>query len=170
MPRGRFCPSATEQSWVVVPGMYGTHYKHNPLASSVFNNNLDLLIYGCMCVRTLGYKPRYMGRTSNNNKMLINNSLCCFTIRIVYTQITLTKGIRYIDEGFLIWIIPLTYLSYEAVNWACTAGFAYIRYYQFYRFYWFLWCFLSLGNHSGYMNSGYSDVRYIWYIYEDFLI
>ena len=39
-----------------------------------------------------------------------------------------------------------------------------------YRFYQFLWCFLSLGNNLGYMNSGYSDVRYIWYIYEDFLV
>ena len=31
----------------VVPSMHGTHCKHNSLvSSSVFNNNLDLLIYG----------------------------------------------------------------------------------------------------------------------------
>jgi len=36
----------------------------------------------------------------------------------------MTWNIRYIDEGFLVWIIPLTYLSHEAVNWVCTAGFA----------------------------------------------
>ena len=53
-----------------------------------------------MCVEMLGHIPRYTGRTNNNNKMLINNSLCCFAIRVVYTQITVTWGIRYIDEDF----------------------------------------------------------------------
>ena len=98
--------------------MHGTHRKHNPLvSSSLFNNNLSLLIYGCMCVGTLGHIPRYMGRMSNNNKMLINNSSCCFAIRDVYTRITVKWGIWYIDESFLIWIIPSTYLSHEAVIW-----------------------------------------------------
>jgi len=49
-----------------------------------------------MCVGTLGHIPRYMSRMSNNNnKVLINNSLCCYAIRIVYTWITVTwdKGI-----------------------------------------------------------------------------
>ena len=55
-----------------------------------------------------------MGRMSNNNKILINNSLC-FTIQVVCIQITITWDIRYIDEGFLVWISPLTYLSHEAV-------------------------------------------------------
>jgi len=34
---------------------------------------------------------RYMGQTSNNNnKVLINNSLCCFVIQVIYTQSTVT--------------------------------------------------------------------------------
>jgi len=53
---------------------------------------------------------------SNNNKMLINNLSCCFTIWVVYTQITVKLGIRYIDEAFLVWKFPSTYLSHETVN------------------------------------------------------
>jgi len=56
-----------------------------------------------------GHIPRYIGQTSNNNKILINNSLYCFAIRVVYTQIMVTRDIRYTDEGFLIWIIPSMY-------------------------------------------------------------
>ena len=53
-------------------------------------------------VGTLGHIPRYIGRTSNNNKILTNNLLCYFAIRVVYTRSTVTWGIRYIDEGFLV--------------------------------------------------------------------
>ena len=35
----------------------------------------------------------------------------------------MTRDIRYIDEGFLIWIIPSTYRSYESLIWACITGF-----------------------------------------------
>ena len=107
-PCGRFHTPVTEHPGPgsrVVPGMHGTHCKHNPLISSlVSNNNLSLLIYGCMCVGTLGHIHRYMGRMCNNNynKMLINNLLCCFAIWVVYTRITVTWDIRYIDEGFLV--------------------------------------------------------------------
>jgi len=66
-----------------------------------------------MCVETLGYIPRYMSKTSNNNKVLINN---CHAVLHFELYITVTWGIRYIDEGFLIWIILSTYLSYKAVN------------------------------------------------------
>jgi len=34
--------------------------------------------------------PKYMSLTSNNNKILINDSSCHFAIRVVYTQITVT--------------------------------------------------------------------------------
>jgi len=89
------------------------HCKHNQLVlSSVSNNNFSLLIYGCMCIGILGHKPRYMGRLSNNNNILINNSLCS-AIRVVYIQITKMWDIRYIDEGFVVQIIPSTYLSHE---------------------------------------------------------
>jgi len=78
-------------SWVCT----GPHCKHTSLVSStVFNNNLSLLIYGCMCIGMLGHIPRYMGRMSNNNNMLINNLSCYFAIRVVYTQITVKWGIR----------------------------------------------------------------------------
>ena len=42
------------------------------------------------------------------------------------------------DEDFLVWIIPLTYLSHEAVNRACTTGivpFDFIGTIGFYLFY-----------------------------------
>ena len=44
----------------------------------------------------------------------------------------MTWEIWYIDEGFLVWIIPLTYLSNEAVNWVCTADFAMFPFIGFY--------------------------------------
>jgi len=116
--------------WTVVPGVHGTHYKHNPLVSSlVSNNNLSLLTYGCMRVGMLGHIPKYIGKTSNNNKILINNSFYCFTIQVVYTRILVKWGIRYIDKGFFVWIIPSMYLSHEAVNWASTINFACIQFY-----------------------------------------
>jgi len=148
--------------------MHGTHYKHNPLvSSSVFNSNLSLLIYEFMCVGTLGYIPRYMGRMSNNNKMLINNSSRCFANQVVYIRIMVTWDIKYIDEGFLVWIIPSTYLSHKAANWAYTIGFACIRFYSVLSV---LWYFLSLGDNSGYMKSGYSNMWDIRYIHKGFLV
>ena len=166
MPSGRSRVS-TGIAWVVVPGMYGTHCKHNPLvSSSVSNNNLGLLIYGCMCVETLGHIHRYMDRmSSNNNKVLISNSLYCFIIWLVYTQITVTWVIRYIDEGFLIWIIPSTYLSHEVVNWACTADFSVFGIISFINFLSVLWYFLSLWDNSSCMNPRYGNVSYRVYIW-----
>jgi len=63
---------------------------------------------------------------SNNNKVLINNSSCDLAIQVVYTRITVTWDIRYKDEGFLIWIIPSTYLSHEAVIWVVLLVFSYL--------------------------------------------
>ena len=84
MPSGKFRVS-TEISWAVIPGIYGIHCKHNTLvSSSIFNNNLGLLIYECMCVGTLGHIPRYMSKMSNNNnKVLIDDLLCYFSIQVV---------------------------------------------------------------------------------------
>jgi len=53
----------------------------------------------------------------------------------------MTRDIRYIDEGFLVWIIPSMYLSHEAVNWVCTTGvavFAFIRFYFKFPMLWLL--------------------------------
>ena len=44
----------------------------------------------------------------------------------------MTWDIRYINESFLIWIIPSTYLSHEVVNWVCTTGFAIFAFIGFY--------------------------------------
>jgi len=44
----------------------------------------------------------------------------------------MTWDIWYIDQGFLIWIIPSMYLSHEAVNWVCTADFAVFTFIGFY--------------------------------------
>jgi len=62
LPSGRFRVSI-KTSWVVVPSMYETHYKHNPLVSlSVSNNNLSLLIHRCMY-----YQFPITTSVSNNN-------------------------------------------------------------------------------------------------------
>jgi len=51
-PHSRF-RNINGTQWAFIPGMHGTYYKHNSLAfTSVSNNNLDLLIYGGMCVET----------------------------------------------------------------------------------------------------------------------
>ena len=71
--------------------------------------------------------------------------------------------IKYIYEGFLVWLIPSTYLSHEAVNWACTTDFSCIWFYSVLSVLSILWCFLNLGDNSGYMNSGYGDIRYRLY-------
>jgi len=108
--------------------------------------------------------PRYMGRTSIIIKCWYNNSSCCF-FRLYELRTTVTWGIRHIDEGFLIWIIPSTYLSHEVVNWAYTTDFACILFYSVLLVLLILCCFLSLEDSSGYMNSGYGDVSYMVSIY-----
>jgi len=111
-------------NWVVVSDMHGTHCKHNSWVSlSVSKNNLALLRCGYMCDGTLVYIPRHLSKTSDNNKrcQLIIRCMFCNSSRInlVYDDV------RYMvyDEGFLVWIIPSTYLCYEVINWVCTAGF-----------------------------------------------
>ena len=44
----------------------------------------------------------------------------------------MTWDIWYIAEGFLIWIIPSTYLSHETIKWVCTTGFAVFAFIGFY--------------------------------------
>jgi len=38
--------------------------------------------------------------------------------------------IWFIDEGFLVWIIPLVYQSHESIIWACTASFVHTCIYR----------------------------------------
>jgi len=85
LPSDRFWVSS-ETSCAVVPRMYGTHCKHNPLFHHQFS--ITILTHSYMDACGLELTPvhilKYIGRMSNNNKMLINNSLCYFTIRVVY--------------------------------------------------------------------------------------
>ena len=39
----------------------------------------------------------------------------------------------YTDEGFLVWIIPFTYLSRESIIWACTTSFVHARIYRMFN-------------------------------------
>ena len=73
--------------------------------------------------------------------LFISEFLYCFpisviikTTRIVWTQLIVTWGLKYIYEGFLIWIIPSTYQSHESVIWACITSFVHIC---------LTWCFIA---------------------------
>ena len=46
--------------------------------------------------------------------------------QIVRIQTMATCDMWYIDKGFLVWIIPLTYQSRESIIWACTTSFVHI--------------------------------------------
>ena len=76
-------------SWVCTgPTVNITYWFHHQFSMTTST-------YSYMDARGMEHTPihilRYMGRTSNNNNiMLINNSLCCFAIRVVYTRITAT--------------------------------------------------------------------------------
>ena len=88
-----------------------------------------------MCAGMLVHIPRHLSRTSsNNNKMLINNLLCCFAIQVVYIQITIM--IRISLFGLFLW---RTY-SWSR-NMDCTAGFsvfAFIGFYFEFLFYYYI--------------------------------
>ena len=47
--------------------VYGTTIRSSISSPSISNNNLALLGYGSMCVRTLVHIARYQSKTSNNN-------------------------------------------------------------------------------------------------------
>ena len=99
----------------------------------VSNNNLTLLRCGYMCAGTLVHIPRHLSRTSYNNKryQLIIRYVFCNSghMDLDYDDM---RYMIYIDEGFLICIIPSTYLSHEATNRAFTAGFAVFTFIGFY--------------------------------------
>jgi len=77
----------------VVPGMYGTHCKHNSLVLSSVSNNISSSLYVDGGVKAWTHIGTYeIDERHNNNKITINSSLCCFTDRVVYTRITITWG------------------------------------------------------------------------------
>ena len=59
----------------------------------------------------------------------------------------------YIDEGFLIWIIPLTYLSREPIIWACTTSFVHKCIYHMFNL--FITCLIYLLHVYVYLCSPY---------------
>jgi len=46
-----------------------------------------------------------------------------WTVQVVRTQSIEIWGIWYINESFLVWIIPLRYQSHESIYWACITCF-----------------------------------------------
>ena len=55
-----------------------------------------------------------------------SSSVTLRATQVVWTQMMATWGMWYIDESFLIWIIPLTYRSHEFIIWAFTTSFVYL--------------------------------------------
>ena len=51
------------------------------------------------------------------------SSITLRATQVVWTQMLATWDMWYIDEGFLIWIILMTYQSRESIIWACTTDF-----------------------------------------------
>jgi len=72
-----------------------------------------------------------------------------------------TWDVWYIDEGFLIWIIPLTYLSRESIIWACTTSFIHTCIYRMFNL--FTACTYTLHT-AFYVCFQFQIHRYIWFI------
>ena len=53
--------------------------------------------------------------------------------QVVWTQTMATWDMWYIDEGFLVWIIPLTYQSRESIIWAYITSFIYTCIYRMFN-------------------------------------
>ena len=64
-----------------------------------------------------------------------------------------TWDIWYIDEGFLIWIIPLTCQSRESIIWACTTSFVHTCIYHMFNV--FNACLIYLSHVYVYLCSSY---------------
>ena len=62
--------------------------------------------------------------------------------QVVRTQTIATWDMWYINEGFLVWIIPLTYQSRESIIWACTTSFVHIGIYRMFNI--FITCLMYL--------------------------
>jgi len=62
-----------------------------------------------------------------------SSSVTLGATQVVWTQMMATWDMWYIDEGFLIWIIPLTYRSCESIIWAYTTGFVHTCIYRMFN-------------------------------------
>ena len=59
-----------------------------------------------------------------------SSSVTLRATQVVWTQMMPTWDMWYIDESFLIWIIPLTYQSHESIIWVYTTSFVHICIYR----------------------------------------
>jgi len=62
-----------------------------------------------------------------------SSSVTLRATQVAWTQMMATWDMRYIDEGFLVWIIPLTYQSRESIIWACTTSFVHTCIYRMFN-------------------------------------
>ena len=62
-----------------------------------------------------------------------------------------TWDMLYIDEGFLVWIIPLTYMSRKSIIWACTTSFIHTYIYRMFNV--FNTCLMYLSHIYLYLSS-----------------
>jgi len=73
--------------------------------------------------------------------------------QVVWTQVMATWDMWYIYEDFLVWIIPLTYLSRESIIWVCTTNFVHTCIYRIFSV--FIACLMYLSNVYVYLCSRY---------------
>ena len=106
-PRGRFRPPATEQSWVMVPGMYETHCKHCSLIAQLVFNNLALRC-GYMCAGTLIHISRHLVKTSNKNSNK-RYQLCIRCMLAEFAFIGFYIGLTVYDHYYVITAYILLY-------------------------------------------------------------
>ena len=80
-------------------------------------------IDGYYCTIKLSYPSPCIWSLWHNNYSSHSYSATLRATQVVWTQMMVTLGIWYIDEGFLVWIIPSTYQSHESKVWACITSF-----------------------------------------------
>jgi len=81
------------------------------------------------------------------------NSVTLRATQVVWTQTMATWDMWYIDESFLIWIIPLTYQSRESIIWACTTSFVHTCTYRMFNV--FIACLIYLSHVYVYLCFSY---------------
>ena len=99
---------------------------------------------------------------------LLQTHSCSITLRatqVVWTQMMMAWGIWYIDEGFLVWIIPSTYQSHESTIWACTTSFVHICVYRMLNVLWDVFLYLSSRHRFLFMFSD-SDLSIYIYLFD----
>jgi len=77
-----------EESWAVVPGMYGTHSKYCSLIPPlVSNNSRALLRCRYMCAGTLVHISEHLSKMSNNNNKRCQLCIPCMLCRVHFHRV-----------------------------------------------------------------------------------